>query len=362
MNNTLGTLIKVTLFGESHGKYIGAVLDGMPAMVPVNEDDIAAALMARRPAGSISTARREADRFEIISGVFRGTTSGAPLCIIIPNEDTKSEDYGEALGALRPGHSDFTSHIRNLGHEDFRGGGHFSGRLTAPLVALGAVVRSALERQNIKIGTHILSIGGESDRRFESTEDISAVRYSPFPVLTENAAERMKSVIDAAKADGDSVGGVLETAVTGVPVGVGDPWFGTVEGQISYAAFSIPAVKGIEFGSGFALAGMRGSGANDPFVVTDGRIRTETNNCGGVLGGLTTGGDIVFRTAIKPTPTISKEQRTVNITTGEETVVSVRGRHDPCIVHRAAVVQSAVTSFVIADMLAARYGAEALCK
>ena len=362
MNNTLGSVIKVTLFGESHGKYIGAVLDGLPAMIPVREDDVAAALMARRPSGNISTARREADRFEIVSGVFRGTTNGAPLCVIIPNEDAKSEDYGGALGALRPGHSDFTSHIRNLGHEDFRGGGHFSGRLTAPLVALGAVVRFALENQGIKIGTHVLSIGDVADRHFECEDDVCSVKNSPFPVLTPDTAEKMKEAIAAAGADGDSVGGVLETAVTGLPAGVGEPWFGTVEGQIAYAAFSIPAVKAIEFGLGFDITKRRGSEANDPFVLKDGRIRTETNNCGGVLGGLTTGGALLFRTAVKPTPTIAKEQKTVDISKGCETVISSGGRHDPCIVHRAASVQSAVSALVVADMFAQRFGAEALCK
>ncbi len=362
MNNTLGTVIKVTLFGESHGKYIGAVLDGLPAMIPVKEDDVAAALMARRPSGNISTARREADRFEIVSGVFRGMTNGAPLCVVIPNEDAKSGDYGETLGALRPGHSDFTSHIRNLGHEDFRGGGHFSGRLTAPLVALGAIVRSALEDKGIYVGTHVLSIADVSDRHFESDADVRSVKNSPFPVLTSDAGAKMKEAIEAAKADGDSVGGTLETAVTGLPVGVGEPWFGTVEGQIAYAAFSIPAVKAIEFGLGFDITKRRGSEANDPFVLKDGRIRTETNNCGGVLGGLTTGGALLFRTAVKPTPTIVKEQKTVDISSGCETVISSGGRHDPCVVHRAASVQSAVAALVVADMYAARFGAEALCK
>ncbi len=354
MNNTLGRIIRVTLFGESHGASIGAVIDGLHAMIPVKEDEIASALMARRPVGAISTARREADRFQIVSGIFRGMTNGSPVCILIPNEDTRSEDYGENLTLLRPGHADFTSHIRNYGHEDFRGGGHFSGRLTAPLVAAGAVVRSALEAKGIKIGTHILEIAGVSDRAFESVPDVESVKYSSFPVLTEEAGEKMRAAIEAARADGDSVGGVLETAVTGVPAGVGDPWFGTVEGQLSYAAFSVPAVKGIEFGRGFALSHMRGSEANDPFTVADHRVRTATNNCGGVLGGLTTGSPIVFKTAVKPTPTISKEQKTVDISKGEDTVIFSRGRHDPCIVHRAAVVMSSLTALVVADMLAVK--------
>lgn len=363
MNNTFGTQIRTTLFGESHGKYIGCVVDGLPAGIPVDEEDIALALTARRPAGSISTARREADRFEIVSGVFRGFTCGTPFAVIIPNGDTKSEDYGEELTLLRPGHADFTSHVRNSGFEDFRGGGHFSGRLTAALVAAGAVVQSALESSfGVTVGTHVLSVGGERDRAFATEEDVASVKNMPFPVLTAEAGERMMRVIEEARLDGDSVGGVLETSVTGLPAGVGDPWFGTAEGVISYAVFSVPAVKGIEFGLGFELSTLRGSEANDPFTLSDGKITTETNNCGGVAGGLTTGSPVVFRTAIKPTPTISKEQKTVDIKEGRESVISSRGRHDPCVVHRAASAVTAVTALAVADMLAARYGAEALAK
>ena len=359
MNNTFGNNVKVTLFGESHGKYIGAVVDGLPAGIPVDEADVAAALAARRPSGDISTSRREADDFIVASGVFNGCTCGSPLCILIPNADTNSADY--TLGAARPGHADFTSHVRNAGFEDYRGGGHFSGRITAALVAAGAAVISALEAKGIFIGTHIASVGAVSDRAFTDAEnEIKKLKNDPFPVLDKDAGERMRTQIDLAKADGDSVGGVLETAVCGIPAGVGDPWFDTVEGVISHAVFSIPAVKGIEFGAGFALSGMRGSAANDPFETKGGKIVTATGNCGGVLGGLTTGGGVVFRTAIKPTPTIFKKQRTVDLESGEETVTEQKGRHDPCIVHRAASVVSAVTSFAVADMLAKVFGEEYL--
>ena len=361
MNNTLGKIARLTLFGESHGKYIGAVLDGLPAGVPVAEGDVRAALDARRPAGAISTARRETDEFEIVSGVYNGYTSGSPLCIIIPNADTRSVDYTSAPRLARPGHADFTSNARNAGFEDFRGGGHFSGRLTAPIVALGAVVRSALEAKGVYIGTHILSIGSESERRFSGgADEVMALRGDPFPTLDKGSKEKMRRVIEAAKSDGDSVGGVLECAVCGVPAGVGDPWFGSVEGVISNAVFSVPAIKGIEFGAGFALSSMRGSEANDPFVVADGTVATLTDNCGGVLGGLSTGGMIVFRAAVKPTPTISKEQQTVDLVTGEAAVIAAKGRHDPCIVHRAACVVSSVTALAVADMLAARFGEEYL--
>ena len=359
MNNTIGNSIRMTLFGESHGKYIGAVIDGLPAGIPVREEEIAAALSARRPSGDISTSRREADEFILASGVFRGFTCGTPLCILIPNADTKSSDYSSM--PARPGHADFTSHVRNAGFEDFRGGGHFSGRLTAAIVAACAVISSALEAKGIYTGTRILSIGDVSDIRFAGgADDVRSLKNDPFPLLDRTKEEQMKNVIAAAKADGDSVGGVLETAVFGVPAGCGDPWFSTVEGALSYALFSIPAVKGVEFGAGFELARMRGSDANDPFSVIDGKVVTATNNCGGVLGGMTTGSPIVFRTAIKPTPTISKEQNTVDLDKNEETVITAHGRHDPCIVHRAASVVNAMVSFTVADMLTKYFGEEYL--
>ena len=359
MNNTLGNSIKMTLFGESHGKYIGAVVDGLPAGIPVNEDCISAALAARRPSGDVSTARREADDFVIASGAFRGFTCGTPLCILIPNADAKSEDYSSL--PARPGHADFTSHVRNAGFEDFRGGGHFSGRVTAAAVAVCSVITSALDAKGIFTGTHILSIGDVCDSSFSDPEsEVRGLKSDPFPLLDRSKEEEMKNVIKAAKDDGDSVGGVLESAVCGVPAGIGDPWFSTVEGELSYALFSIPAVKGVEFGAGFSAAKMRGSEANDPFVIKDGKIVTGTNNCGGVLGGMTSGSPILFRTAIKPTPTIFKEQKTVDLGKCEETVLSAKGRHDPCIVHRAASVVNAVTSFVVADMLTKFFGEEYL--
>ena len=302
MNNTFGNHLRLTLFGESHGKCVGAVLDGLPAGIEIKEDIIEKALAARRPAGDISTARRESDRFEIVSGSFRGYTDGSPLCMIIPNSDTKSEDYERFSGLLRPGHADFTSHIKNAGYEDFRGGGHFSGRMTAAIVAVCSVVGAALEAKGIYIGTHILSVGNISDRAIEDSDDIaSAVKslsFDPFPVLDKDAGEKMRALISSARADGDSVGGVLECAVCGLPAGLGDPWFDTAEGMLSHALFSIPAVKGIEFGGGFALTKMRGSEANDAFELKDGRITTTTNNCGGILGGISTGGTISFRLAV----------------------------------------------------------------
>ena len=359
MNNTIGKNVRLTLFGESHGECVGAVLDGIPSGIPVDESAISAALSARRPAGKVSTARQERDEFQIMSGVFRGMTNGAPLCIIIPNADVKSEDYGSFVAAARPGHADFTSHVRNAGFEDFRGGGHFSGRLTAAIVAAGAVLVSALETKGIYIGTHISSVKDVADRDFISVcDDIRSLKNDPFPVLDKEAKNKMISLVESVHAEGDSVGGTLESAICGLPAGVGEPWFDTVEGTLSLALFSIPAIKAVEFGAGTKFASMNGSESNDPFVVKDGRTATETNNCGGILGGMTTGGDVVFKTTVKPTPTIYKEQRTVDLSSGEETTIAAAGRHDPCIVHRAAAVQTAMTAIVTADLLSARFGEE----
>lgn len=359
MNNTIGKNVRLTLFGESHGKCVGAVLDGIPSGIPADESAIAAALEARRPAGKISTARKERDEFQIMSGVFRGMTNGAPLCIIIPNADIKSEDYGDSVSAARPGHADYTSHVRNAGFEDFRGGGHFSGRLTAAIVAAGAVIISALEAKGIHIGTHISSIKGVVDRSFNDVcTDVKSLKNDPFPVLDEKIKHDMIEMIEAAREDGDSVGGTLESAICGLPAGIGDPWFDTVEGVLSIALFSIPAVKAVEFGAGTKFASMNGSESNDSFIVKDGKVATATNNCGGILGGMTTGDDVIFRTTVKPTPTIYKEQRSVDLSTEEEIAFSAKGRHDPCIVHRAASVQTAMAAIVAADLLASRFGEE----
>lgn len=352
MNNTFGNNIAVTLFGESHGKAIGAVLDGMPAGIPVDEDFIAYQMSLRKSVGAISTARKEADEVKIISGVFNGKTTGTPITFIIENQDTKSRDYGELAYKARPGHADYTAEIKYKGFQDFRGGGHFSGRITAGLVAAGAVAISALKSQGITVGTHILSCGGVYDRNFNDIQsDIDYLNSREFAVLDDTKAEKMKSVIMTAKADGDSVGGILETAVIGMPAGYGEPWFDTVEGLLSHALFSIPAVKGVEFGAGFGYADLRGSQANDPFRNEDNKVVTSTNNCGGILGGITDGMPIIFRCAVKPTPSIYKEQQTINLKTGENTELQIKGRHDPAIVHRARVVADSVTALVLYDLL-----------
>lgn len=352
MRNTFGNNITVTLFGESHGKMIGSVLDGMPAGIPVDEDFIAYQMSLRKSVGAISTARKETDEVKIVSGVFNGRTTGTPITFIIENQDTRSRDYGELAYKARPGHADYTAEIKYGGYQDFRGGGHFSGRITAGLVSAGAVVISALKAKGITIGTHILSCGGVYDRDFNDIKsDIDYLNGREFAVLDESKEDEMKSVIMSAKAEGDSVGGILETAVYGMPSGVGEPWFDTVEGILSHGLFSIPAVKGVEFGAGFRYAEMRGSQANDRFRNVDNTIITETNNCGGILGGITDGMPLIFRCAVKPTPSIYKEQQTIDLKTGENTTLQIQGRHDPAIIHRARVVADSVTALCLYDML-----------
>ncbi len=359
MKNTFGSNVSLTLFGESHGEGIGAVLDGLAAGIPVDRDFIAAQLSLRRPQGQISTPRVEKDNFKILSGVFEGKTTGTPICIVIPNENTKSEDYGDNRFKMRPGHADYTANAKYHGFEDFRGGGHFSGRITAPLVALGAVAISALRKKGIFIGTHIAAIGDIKDRTFEDIcADITALNSLEFATLDSKKGQEMQQRILEVKQKGDSIGGVLETAVLGLPAGVGEPWFDSVESLLSHGLFSIPAVKGVEFGAGFGISQMLGSDANDVFKICDGKIVTETNNNGGINGGITNGMPLIFRTAVKPTPTVSLAQNTVDIKENRETVLESRGRHDPCIVHRARVVVDSITALVLCDLLTGRYGTD----
>ncbi len=363
MKNTLGNNISLTIFGESHGNAIGAVLDGIAPGIPVDEDRIASLLSLRRPSGRISTARQEQDRFIIESGVFEGMTTGTPICIIIPNENTQSKDYSQLRSIARPSHADYTAYEKYHGYEDHRGGGHFSGRITAALVAAAGILIPALEKKGIFIGTRIKSIADEKDREIlDFYSDFKSISPKSFPVLSPEAEEKMQAkILDAAK-DGDSVGGILETAVIGLPTGVGEPWFDTLEGTIAHAVFSVPAIKGIEFGAGFEVASMRGSEANDPLRMENGRITAKSNNCGGIIGGISNGEPIIFRCAVKPTPSVFKTQETVDFIKRENTELSLTGRHDPCIVHRAAVVVRAVTALAIADQLSGRYGTDWLGK
>ena len=361
MKNTYGNSVSITLFGESHGPAIGAVLDGLAAGIPVDESFIAEQLRKRRPSGKISTSRVEEDKFEILSGVFNGKTTGTPIAIVIPNENVKSGDYSDISRLARPGHADYTAHLKYPGFEDFRGGGHFSGRITAAIVAVGAIAASALAAKGIKIGTHIKSCAGISDREFSDIEsDIDLLNSLDFSVLDPEISAAMIEKIEAAAKDGDSVGGELETAVFGFPSGVGEPFFDSVESRLSHALFSIPAVKGVQFGDGFALAAMRGSEANDPIEIKGGRVITKTNRAGGINGGITNGMPIIFSCAIKPTPSIFKAQDTIDYIRLENAKLSLKGRHDPAIIHRARVVIDSIAAISLCDMLAERFGTDFL--
>ena len=359
MKNTFGYSVAIILFGESHGEMIGAVLDGMAPGIAIDQDYIAHMLTLRRPSGKISTSRQEPDPFRIVSGVVNGKTTGTPITILIPNENVKSSDYAQMATVARPSHGDYTAQCKYHGYQDTRGGGHFSGRITAALVAAGAICKYALEQKGILIGTHVKKCAGIADRDFQNLEeDIRALSRKEFAVLDEDTGENMcRAILTAAEA-GDSVGGILETAIVGMPEGVGEPWFDSVESMLSHMMFSIGAVKGIEFGTGCALADMTGSAANDPMKLENGKIVTETNHNGGINGGITNGMPIVFRTAIKPTPTIFKPQNTVDFITMTETVLEPKGRHDPAIVHRARIVQDAAAAIVLCDALALRFGTD----
>lgn len=357
MKNVFGNHLTLTLFGESHGPAVGAVIDGLPAGIQVSEDEIRSMMDRRKAYGRISTARREEDKVEFLSGIRDGYTQGTPVAILIRNENAERKDYKENI--IRPSHADYTGLVKYQGYADLSGGGHFSGRLTAPLTAAGAICIGMLAKKGITIGTHILQIGTIQDEHFHETDpadQLDVLKGKQFPVICDQAAEMMKQAITAAADEGDSLGGILETAVCGLEAGIGEPWFDTAEGMIAHAVFSVPAVKGISFGAGFDLAQMKGSEANDAFTAENGKIRTITNHSGGISGGITTGMPVLFRTVIKPTPSIAKEQRSVDPETLEEKIIAVKGRHDPAIVHRACPVIDAVTAFVIADLCMERYG------
>lgn len=359
MKNTIGNCLTLTLFGESHGKAIGAVVDGLPSGIAVDEEFIAAQMEKRKGINSISTSRREADEVKILSGAFEGRTTGTPLCFMIENGDTNSKDYSLTKELARPGHADYAAEMRYGGFQDYRGGGHFSGRITAPIVAAGALAISMLKEKGIEIGTHISSCGDISDRAFDNlAEDIAALQSLDMPVLCEKAREEILAFIEKTRAEGDSVGGTLTTVVTGMPGGVGEPWFDSVESMLSHGLFSIPAVKAVEFGKGFDFAKMKGSEANDEFCVRDGKIVTATNNNGGINGGITNGMPITFTVAVKPTPSIYKKQSTVNFRTKQEAELLINGRHDPAIIHRARVVVDSITALTLCDLLIMRFGTQ----
>lgn len=345
-----GDNVILTVFGESHGPSVGAVLEGVEPGLEVTDELISSFLDKRRPEGTTETARVEPDNFQILSGVFNGRTTGAPLCILIPNENVRSSDY--TPGIARPSHADYAAHVKYKGFEDYRGGGHFSGRVTAGIVAEGAVAIKALEKRGIRIATHILRCGGVCDSGFSDNieAEIKELCKKNFPVIDDIETE-MKEEILMAKNAGDSIGGIVQTAITGLPAGVGEPWFDSLEGTIAKAVFAIGGVKGIEFGLGFGFGDKdaRGSAVNDQFYMDGSAVKTFTNNNGGINGGISNGMPVIFNTAVKPTPSIAKGQKSVNFLKGEDIQLETKGRHDPAIIRRICIVVTAVTAVAIYD-------------
>ena len=352
-----GERIKISIFGESHGNGIGVVIDGLPSGEGLDMEALYLQ-MARRAPGRDKTAtpRLERDIPEILSGVLNDKTTGAPLCAVIRNTNTRSQDYGNVLSCPRPGHADYTGFVRYGGFNDISGGGHFSGRLTAPLTFAGAVCRQMLERRGIRIAAHIASVGNVRDSLFDPAdipgELIARLNSSRFGLIDEAKEEPVRALIEECRLAQDSIGGTVECAVTGMPAGVGSPMFEGIENLISSIVFGIPAVKGIEFGAGFGVSEMRGSENNDEFFYDGDTVRTRTNNHGGILGGISSGMPIIFRAALKPTPSISRQQNTVDLQRHEDTVLEIHGRHDPCIVPRAVPVVEAAAAVAVAELLA----------
>ena len=357
MSSDFGKKVKITIFGQSHSEAIGVVIDGLPVGEEIDMEEVQRFMERRAPGrNAYSTPRKEGDVPKVVSGLFEGKTCGAPVCAIIENTNTRSKDYDKLKDLPRPGHADFTAWVKYDGFNDHRGGGHFSGRLTAPLCFAGAVCKQILERKGICVGAHILSIKGVKDTSFDAVsvdaDTLKGVASKLFPVQDDAAGEKMQEVIAAAKEKGDSVGGIVECAVTGLPVGVGEPMFDGLESVLASAIFAIPAVKGVEFGAGFDVADLFGSENNDDFIyMEDGTVRTKTNYHGGSLGGISSGMPLVFRAAFKPTPSISMEQDTISISKRENDRLAVVGRHDPCIVPRAVPVVEAAAAVAILDLL-----------
>jgi chorismate synthase len=357
MSSTWNRTLKLSIFGESHGPAIGMTLDNLPAGEEIDLEELCR-FTGRRTAkkgDSISTARAEPDLPEIVSGLYKGKTTGTPLTGIIKNTDTRSGDYGEIEHFARPGHADYTGQVRYHGANDLRGGGHFSGRLTAPLTLAGGICKQILERRGVIIASHVLSIKDVSEERFDSVdllpETAKKLQMMQFPLLDPSMEDKMRAVVETARLSQDSVGGVIECCVLGLPAGIGSPMFDGIENVLSSIIFGIPAVKGIEFGEGFGSSQLLGSENNDPFYLDKGRVKTHTNKHGGILGGISSGMPIVFRTAIKPTPSISQPQQTIDTKLMQEAELTVRGRHDPCIAVRAAVVIEAAANIAILDLM-----------
>lgn len=358
MSSTIGNRVRLSIFGESHGEAIGCVLDGLPAGEPLCMEEILAQMDRRAPGrDQTATTRRESDTPRLVSGVLDGRTTGAPLAVVIQNENQRSGDYGN-LGRLpRPGHADYPGHVRYDGYNDIRGGGHFSGRLTAPLVCAGAICRQILERRGVTVGAHILRIAAVDDTPFDPvnlTADTlrSLAASGPLPLLEPDKGPFMRAAVEEARLQADSVGGIIEAAAVGLPAGLGSPMFDGVENRLAPLLFGIPAVKGVEFGVGFGFAALRGSQANDPYAFDkEGNVVTTTNHNGGIIGGITNGMPLLCRLVIKPTSSIGQKQQTVDLETGREAELVVKGRHDPCIVPRAVPVVEAALALGLLDLL-----------
>lgn len=359
MSSTYGNKLKLSIFGQSHGPAIGMTLDGIPAGLPVDFDMLQSFLNRRAPGqNEFSTPRKEEDRPEFLSGIVNSFTCGAPIAAIIRNTNTHSGDYSNLKDCPRPGHADYTAQIKYNGFQDVAGGGHFSGRLTAPLCIAGGLCKQWLAQRGIQVFAHISVIAGIADDPvyLDWINPDPSLIGADFPVINSEAGKKMREAIANAKADGDSVGGIIECIVTGIPAGIGEPMFGGIESHIAQIIYGIPAVKGLDFGSGFSGSYLRGSQNNDDFTVIDGKILTKTNNAGGVLGGITTGMPLVFQTAIKPTPSIASKQTSISLSEMRETELYVQGRHDPCIVPRAVPVIEAAAAIAIFDMILSKEG------
>ncbi|WMJ22522.1 chorismate synthase [Paludicola sp. MB14-C6] len=360
MKSCFGNNLNISLFGESHSEAIGVVINGLAPGIKLDLTFIQKQLDMRKPKGKISTQRQEEDEFKIVSGFFNGYTTGTPLCLLIYNKSQHSKDYEATKSLMRPSHADYTAQMKYQGFQDYRGGGHFSGRITAPLVAAGAICIQVLKQKGILIGTQIQSCGGIANEPLSEDEatlkqQIEKLNESYFPVLNEEVKVKMIEAIEKAQTEGDSVGGVLETTILNMPAGIGEPFFNSIESTLSQLLFSIPGIKGVEFGAGFAMQNMRGSEANDSFFYNE-TVKTKSNNNGGINGGISNGMPIRIKCAVKPTPSIFKPQQTVDINTNENTTFRIQGRHDPAIIHRARVVVDSIVAIGLLDLFCERYG------
>jgi len=349
MENNLGKLFSITSFGESHGRCVGIIIDGCPAGLAITEEDIQREVDKRKPTSPIATSRAEEEKVEILSGIFNGFTTGAPVGLLVWNKDIDSSEYEKTRFLPRPGHADYTAFMKYGGFNDFRGGGRFSGRITASFVMAGAVAKKLLNLVGIEVLAHTVAIAS-INARSKSVDEIRQVDQNPLKCADPEAAEEMLKVIEQAKKEGDSVGGIIEGTALNVPVGLGEPVFDTLEGELAKALFAIPAVKGVEFGSGFSAADKRGAENNDPFIIKNNKIVTATNNAGGILGGISNGMPIVVRVVVKPTSSIAKSQDTVNMNNMEGASLTIKGRHDVCIVPRAVPAVGAMIAVTLCDL------------